>query len=435
MTETMCSELANVGELLEAQVSAGQSRADVIECLFRSWMSRLSTGPAAGAKQKAALTQAITNGPWTADQRKDLASAVLHGGSHKNAASKARRPNQKAHKFENLVPMSVMLKLKDTTKYSTTSRLSIVAGAARSLGLEIVDNKTLYRMVALVAYQEGNYDMSQDTVWQHMTTLQTFLQSSNRVAVEFLEEYPPTAVLLPNDIQQSAYGSGELPPELNLADLDTVLGDNKMRGGRRLSGKFKTTGSATVDSPMSSVQGIVPSNAPAVLASDPAASSVLPSAQCFRFRADSKIIDEPKPQAPKVICESCSKVIPAPDHDHENAENDLDDDADAMAINNLSAFEQSMVGAYAVRKKPGAKSEPTTKASAKGKSKPKGKAKAKASTVGSAMKLVLGCGKCRGAPGGCLVCRNPAFQGKRGPACLKPKKSMKSMKTSMKKKK
>lgn len=414
MSDAMCNELATVGELLEAQVAAGQSRDDVMECMFRSWLARLATGPTAGSKQKASLTQAITSGPWTAEQRKELAATVL-GGNQRKAASKARRPNQKAHMIENLVPMSVMLKLKDTSKYSVTSRLSILAGAARSLGLELLDNKTLYRMVALVAFQEGNYDMSQEQVWQHMTTLQTFLQNSVRVpGVEFLAEYPPTAELLPDDIKQAAYGSGELPPELNLADLDTVLGGTKMRGGRRVSGKNKGK---------DEVPSVPPLDAPTVLASA-AASSVLPAADVFRFRADSKIIDEAKPPAPKIYCESCSKMVPAP-HADDHAKPDLkpdDEEDDGMAIDSLGAFEKSMIGAYEVRKKPGCKSEPKPKAKSSSKS------MAKASSAGLAMKLVLGCGKCRGSPGGCGTCRNPAFKGRRGPSCGTPKKkTMKSM--------
>jgi hypothetical protein len=311
--------------------------------------------------------------------------------------------------------MTVMLKLKDTTKYSITSRLSILAGAARSLGLELVDNKTLYRMVAIIAWQEGNHDMAQEQVWQHMTTLQTFLQTSVRVPVEFLAEYPPTAELLPADIKESAFGSGELPPELNLADLDTVLGGNKMRGGRRISGKGKSKIEASPTS-MPSVPG-TSLDAPTVLASAPAASSVLPSAACFRFRTDSKIVDESQPVAPsKVYCERCSGVVPPSDKVPIKADPKLDDDEDDdMAIDSLGAFEESMLGAYAVRKKPGCKSVP----------KPKAKA-----SPSLAMKLILGCGKCRGAKAGCATCRNPAFKGRRG-ACGAPKKTMKSM--SMKK--
>ena len=42
MSDAIRDELACVGELQAAQVDAGQSREDVLECMFRSWMQRLS---------------------------------------------------------------------------------------------------------------------------------------------------------------------------------------------------------------------------------------------------------------------------------------------------------------------------------------------------------------------------------------------------------
>ena len=47
---------------------------------------------------------------------------------------------------------------------------------------------------------------------------------------------------------------------------------------------------------------------------------------------------------------------------------------------------------------------------------PVGKAKAPASKAGGAAGgkgLLLGCGKCRGSPSGCLICKKPTFKGKR----------------------
>ncbi len=61
----------------------------------------------------------------------------------------------------------------------------------------------------------------------------------------------------------------------------------------------------------------------------------------------------------------------------------------------------------------------TTKAKQKAVSAPKAKAKATKSTPAckaikkTTSELVLGCGKCRGAPQGCAQCRNAAFAGKR----------------------
>ncbi len=89
MSDAMCDELACVGELLTAQVDAGQSREDVLECMFRSWMQRLSHATHITThKAKTLLTQSINTGPWTSDQCRDLAACVLAG---KKTASKAAR--------------------------------------------------------------------------------------------------------------------------------------------------------------------------------------------------------------------------------------------------------------------------------------------------------------------------------------------------------
>ena len=61
-----------------------------------------------------------------------------------------------------------------------------------------------------------------------------------------------------------------------------------------------------------------------------------------------------------------------------------------------------------------AKAKGTPKAKAKGKAKAKAQAGATAAAP-KTTKLVLGCGKCRTSPIGCKQCRNPKYNGKRGP--------------------
>ena len=61
------------------------------------------------------------------------------------------------------------------------------------------------------------------------------------------------------------------------------------------------------------------------------------------------------------------------------------------------------------------KGKPKATCKAKGKGKPKATCKAKGKGKAKAKaKLVLGCSKCRYSGGGCGVCRNPSFSGKRG---------------------
>ena len=443
--ESYCDQLAGASELLRSQVDAGQNSDDVLESMYRSWQQRLGSVTHCGSpKQKSALTEAITAGPWTSEQRKELANAVLNnGGAKRNAKKSARRDNQRAHKFENLVPPTVMSKLRDTG-YSLVSKLSLVARAGKSLGIELPDDKTIWRMLSLVAYQSNLYALDQEDVWAHMKTLQTYLQSGSRAPVEFVVDYPPSAALLPPDIKAHAYGaSGELPPELAIPELDTILGCNKMRGGRSRKPK---------DGPKAKHQstGSISNDARAEPPTQPTAAlpcAALPSANCFRFRADSQIVAGHTCQtASPDVCPVCGngKKEPEPENESQDATDD-DDDAGANAA--LDDFEKAMLDAYekkkGIKKKPagapmkvaaGSKKKPGPKAKPGPKGSPAGGGASKKQKISALrakakkIKLVLGCGKCRGSPIGCSTCLNPNYSGKRGPKTAMKKAVMKVMK-------
>jgi len=431
--ESYCDQLAGASELLRSQVAAGQNSDDVLESMYRSWQQRLSGMAHCGSpKQKSALTEAITAGPWTSEQRKELANAVLNnGGGKRNAKKSARRENQRAHKFENLVPPPVMSKLRDSG-YSLVSKLSLVAGAGRSLGIELPDDKTIWRMLSLVAYQSNLYALEQE-------------QSGSRAPVEFVVDYPPTAALLPPDIKAHAYGAdGELPPELAIPELDTILGCNKMRGGRsrkpmdQPKAKKQTTGSIGNDAraePPTQPTAALPDNA------------ALPSAECFRFRADSRIVPGHTCQtASPDVCPVCGNGKKEPERENESQDaTDDDDNVDANAA--LDEFEKNMLRAYDqkmgikkrpagapmkvaadAKKKPGPKVKPGPKGSPAGGRASKKQKLAAMRAKAKSRKLVLGCGKCRGSPMGCGTCLNPNYSGKRGPKTAMKKAAMKVMK-------
>lgn len=354
MSDSFLKELSGVGDLLQAQVDAGMNGADVMEQLVRSFEARIDAHPALRSEQKAALTAAINAGPWTADQKKMLATAVLANGvkKSKTSASSKKRANQQAHNIENLLPMDTMAKLKDRSKFSIASMLSLIASAARSLGLENPDNTTLYRMVAIVA-AASETDMDQQTVWNHMNTLQRYVKSKTRGAptVEYITNYPPTSELLPADIQQNAY-NGMLPPEVSWPELDTVLGACKMKGGRHATGKLPVTKTKTT------TQNCSPEE-PA-----PTTDMPLPSPDVFRFRVNSRILpastplaadmlaDKSEPQSASSICSKCAGPLDAGPHVHHDAApakvitdaaNDGDHDSE------LDEFEAGMLGAIVAR--------------------------------------------------------------------------------------
>ena len=220
------ADLGDVSELLTAQVNAGQSRDEVLENLFNSWISRLASTAKISPKGKTQITNAVHDGPWSASQKKELANAVL--GTQ--AASKlARRPTQKVPSPENYVRMEAFVKLR--SKSSRASRLSMLASEMRAIGVANPDENLLFRLTQIIALCEENYEFSQEMVWQCMDDLQTFIKSVPRPKdLPYEEHYPVSADLLRDELRKHAYGNGPLPVSIDLPELATVLGAAKKRG-------------------------------------------------------------------------------------------------------------------------------------------------------------------------------------------------------------
>ena len=77
-------ELNEVSDILEAQVSAGMCRDEVLEALFSTWLEKITS---IKDKMKAtvitALSSSIKGTPFSTDQKKTLARAVLNIGATK----------------------------------------------------------------------------------------------------------------------------------------------------------------------------------------------------------------------------------------------------------------------------------------------------------------------------------------------------------------
>ena len=203
---SILSELEKACDLITAQLAAGMDEADVKETLARSYEARIAAYPSLRSEQKAALTVAINEGPWSSEQKRMLATAVLASGTtKKQAARNATRQNQQAHRIENLIPMTTMVKVKDVEKYSETSRQSILAAAVKSLGIVNPDETTLFRLVSILAANKPASNMDQRTMWGQMSTIQKFVKAGVATKLEYIVIYPPTAVLLPAAIQTSCY--------------------------------------------------------------------------------------------------------------------------------------------------------------------------------------------------------------------------------------
>ena len=222
-------DLADARDLVAAQVNAGLDRDDVITSMFSSWVTRLSAYTRMPPKGKTMVTNAINAGPWTAEQKKDMASILLEKGSiHKSVA--ARRPTQKVAHPENFIRMQAMVRIRDK-KLARSSRMSMIAAEMRNVGVENPSEQTMYKLIQLLAWGEDNHDFSQEQVLTYMDNVQDFIKSvPRRKELPYLEHYPISAEHLPSEIKDHAFNSGELPVTLDIPELATMLGAARMRG-------------------------------------------------------------------------------------------------------------------------------------------------------------------------------------------------------------
>ena len=389
MANILVGELAEVEMLLNAQVGAGLDRLNVLESLSRSWLDRLMQHPKLSTADKKIVTDAIRQGPWTEEQRKDLASAVLGNGASKKKNTH-RVKNQRCLKFENFITAETVLKLKDPSKFSVTTRLSFLANTARILGITNPDEETLFRMVACLTVYDCAMQLSQDDVWQYMNTLQLFIKNSPKVHVEYLEVYPPTAELLPDDIRKNAYPDGNVPPEVNISEIETVLSACKKRGGRRSS---TSSSSAAAKRPKHHSACEEPAAA--------APGNPLPGAEIFRLRSDSTIVSSDGPSTiskdrVRHLCKQCGED---PDLSQPAADEEQPPQEEPKPVT-IDDFEREMLSAHEVRKKPASKKRPAASSYA-----------TLRRPAAAAPANGMGCLKCRG--NGCSTCANPNFSGKR----------------------
>jgi hypothetical protein len=223
-------ELTSATALLTAQTQAGLDGTDVLGMLFASSKDRLGQLADLTRPQIITLTQLCNDGPWTNVQKRELAQCIggqLTSGLH---APIARRPNQTCAFIENFISEE---KWRDVRSRRSTmlAKAHVLALAAASIGLINPSQPTLFRMVAVLAYCEECFDMTQQTVFDYMDKIQAFIKSA-KVPLDYpyIVEYPPSAQQLPADLIEKVYPDGNLPVDVAIPELDTILAGKKQRG-------------------------------------------------------------------------------------------------------------------------------------------------------------------------------------------------------------
>ena len=227
-------ELQCVASLVDAQVQAGLDRDEVLESLCSSWAGRLAALVGQDNTSLCTLTRAVSEGPWSVEQRKRLAKALTSGGEPGGQGSK-RRPSQTCTHFENYLTENEWKALR-TPGTTHSSRVALLALRAWLIGLELPSEPTLFRMVAVLAFCAGNHECSQEDVSETMRALQAQVKSragrGRAVQVPHLVHFPHSASGLAESTLSVAYGDEGRPVDVEFPELDTILGSNKMRSSK-----------------------------------------------------------------------------------------------------------------------------------------------------------------------------------------------------------
>ena len=227
-------DLEGVGELLSAQTDAGLAKADVLESLFQSWSLRLES-VSVPTSEMAALTRAVTGGPWTQEQKRKLASSIM-GTAPAHVTKVARRSGQTCENFVNFLTTCDWGKL--SAHKSKSQVLDVLASRAWSIGLVCPSERTLHKMAGIIGVITGCQELSQDEVSTLMNEVKLFIKGKEQqlkrtTHITHLTVYPTVAAELPQDIKDTAY-SGEGPPDpvQDIPEIASVLGATKMRPRR-----------------------------------------------------------------------------------------------------------------------------------------------------------------------------------------------------------
>ena len=366
-------ELQHVSELLNAQVEAGMHRAEVLQSLFNSWVARLSAVTKLNDAAKAIITKALRSTPFPPDQIKSLAQLILEGNSSGKNRTHNRRPNQKCHDFENYIPEDVWVKLR-SGKYSTTSKATLLATAARSVGIELPDQPTLFRMVAIISWTEGA-ELTQANTHSLMDKMQSMLQSlPRRTELEFIEIYPAS----PSELTAHFHAQcgKHLPPTLDIPELHMVLSGKSMRGRPKTPTKepewLKQVPEQYRDAVRQSMQSqssVSAATSPSLPLPQGSSQTTLPMAECLRFKFPAKQLAT---EGGLGLCAIQDSPLEPKPEGEPRACNDSDREADTT----IEEMEKVFVNAT--------KAKAAAKAAAKSAAKAAAKAVARASAKGAA---------------------------------------------------
>ena len=231
--EELVRDLGCVHGLMVASVEAGIDKDDAMKSMYNSWARRLESIPRLVGDDAQHILAAITAGPWSTTQRKELASKLMENQEELALSVKtSRRKMQQCLNFENAIPTREWSKIRGVGVITATI-ISVLGLRAWLIGIECASEKTLQRMVAILALCTGtNYDQAEiDNI---KIQLQCAIKSHGTkrpagVKIPYIIQYPVSASDYPTSILNYAYDGQPLPVDVCFPELDTILGTAKCR--------------------------------------------------------------------------------------------------------------------------------------------------------------------------------------------------------------
>ena len=225
--------LQRVASVVDAQVTAGIPRDLAIDNLFISFRSQVSSLNIRHASDDLhTVIMAANAGPWTADQKRELAQLVVSAStSDANTRIQTRRKNQKCLNWENYFTDAEWVMAR--SKQVDNSLAVLFAHKAQAMGLVSPCEVTLFNMVKLVAFLQcwNSESIDQHKVKLMKGTIQSMIkQKTPDPTLPYIEVYPFSADGLPEIIKRAAFKDCSLPTVVNIPELHTVLNGTSPRG-------------------------------------------------------------------------------------------------------------------------------------------------------------------------------------------------------------
>jgi hypothetical protein len=226
------ANLDGAEKLLAAHVTAGLDADTTRDKLFQSLFTQASE-LGIDHHEAVLVLASLNSGPWTPGQTQQFAT-MLCGLDSANGTSDetAKDKNQHCHFCENMLLPLDWVHVRNRS-LPLIQRAQTLATAALRVNLKNPDEKTLFRLVAILAYGDHNWQFTQEEVFYYMDQIQTFIKAGmkHREHLPYIVNYPISAEDLPDGIK--AEFGGTLPPVVHNTDLDTILAGMKQRGRKK----------------------------------------------------------------------------------------------------------------------------------------------------------------------------------------------------------